>query len=172
MKGILQIARGATLAIALGIVVAIGMLACGRADTRVLGVDSISVAQSVMRGGQDSLDPLPPNQSPMLSVNDVVVVLRAHPSDARYLTDPSQLHVRLGLYTNLHLIGQDGRPIQNVIAYVFSGGQARCAPASVPATRGRVATPAPTAPSICYGTIVANADTGQPILLLEDGIGG
>lgn len=118
----------------------------------------------------DSLDPPPAGTTFSKSVSEVLAHLRQDPYVARYLTHTSKLKFEGGLYTNSSLQGSTGQPMKGEPVYVLLGGQASCAPIGGPPPLPG-ATPQLSTSGTCTATIVASANSGSELFIVEKGNG-
>src|SRR3974390_96709 len=84
-------------------------------STTVPPVQQVTSPQPVIN--QDLLGPLPQGTAPQLSISAVLTELQRNPDYTHYVSDPSTLTVKLGLYTYNWNQGQT----KSVVAYVIFG---------------------------------------------------
>jgi hypothetical protein len=146
------------------VIVAVGVMIAfngARGTAASLPTGLVTSHEIVSPTNRDTMDPLPAGVSPAVSTDSVVATLRRDSYLAPYLSDPTHLTIRLGLYNNPNL----SRPAVNVTAYVITGGQAPC-------VAGGAFRPGPASAArhgICTAVIVADASTGKAIVFHRTG---
>ena len=137
-----------------------------RVDTAALTPPSTTgTVTSVVKGMDDQLAPLPDGATPALTTDQVIALLKKNPGDAAYASDPN-LTVISGSYTNANLHDEKGSGYTGVMVYVIRG-TAPCSPSNGASATAPTVTDTPKA-TTCTGTIIADANTGSPLLLSED----